>query len=166
MRIPLSRGLFAVVDAADHERVVAAGSWYASTDCQTHYAKRNEWYVDDNGDRRCRSIKLHKFLTGWDLVDHINGDGLDNRRANLRPATSLQNSMNRRTRSDSKSGIKGVRQNRSGTWSATIQIDGKPLALGSYKTAAEAGRAYDAAAIEHFGEFARLNFPHEGEQAA
>lgn len=153
--IPLSRGLVAIVDDADHDAVSAQGSWYADPSRGTFYARRNVW-LDG---RRCVGVKMHRFLTGWDLVDHINGDGLDNRRVNLRAATPRENARNRRVRSDSLSGFKGVRRLSSGTWIARIEVGGRRVSLGSFDTAESAALAYDAAAVEHFGEFARVNFP-------
>jgi hypothetical protein len=153
VEIPLTRGLVAVVDAEDVERVLAAGKWQALVGDHTTYAQRN---VYEQGQRR--TVLLHTFLTGWPRVDHRDGNGLNNRRSNLRPATARQNMQNRRIQSNNTSGYKGVgRQwNR---WRATIQIDGRQVHLGTFGDPADAARAYDAAAREHFGEFARLNFP-------
>jgi hypothetical protein len=89
-------------------------------------------------------------------VDHINGDGLDNRRANLRLASQRDNSANMAVRASSATGFKGVswkRRNRK--WQAQI---GRTY-LGIFASAEEAARAYDHAAREAWGEFAHLNFP-------
>lgn len=106
---------------------------------------------------------MHGFLTGWPRVDHINGDGLDNRRSNLREANAAQNAANAGLRSDSVSGFKGVYPNTAGglPWKAEIRANGKRRYLGIFGDPATAARAYDAAAREAFGEFARLNFPQE-----
>lgn len=157
VQIPLASGHVALVDAADAELVLSCGSrWRASRD------RSGQIYVKRHAPKPgggYRSECLHTFLTGWPLVDHVNGNPLDNRRANLRPATSAQNAQNRRVRRDSKAGLKGVRQYRPGKWLARIQVHGERVHLGVYGSPAEAARAYDAAAREHFGEFARLNFP-------
>jgi hypothetical protein len=155
-RIPLTRGLTALVDDADAPAVLAAGAWFALPEGRTHYAARN--YMREDGQRRV--IRLHTFLTGWPRVDHRNGDGLDNRRDNLRPATYPQNNRNARRRSDNTSGYKGVswRGDRS-LWVARIWLGGRKLHLGYFSDPAEAARAYDAAAREHFGAYARPNFP-------
>jgi hypothetical protein len=158
VEIPLSRGLVAIVDAEDAGRVLAEGKWHAAPSGRTVYARRNFWL----GGGRYGSIMLHRFLTGWPLADHANGDGLDNRRQNLREATSRENAMNRRLRSDSGSGYKGVSWSSSQQmWRAYVHANGRTISLGSYENAAEAGRAYDVGARHFFGQFAALNFPGE-----
>jgi hypothetical protein len=95
-------------------------------------------------------------------IDHVNGDGLDNRRENLRVATHAQNASNRGVRVNNTSGFKGVHANHSGRgkqWFAYITTNYKRQHLGMFGTAEEAARAYDAAAVRLHGEFARLNFP-------
>ena len=157
--IPLSRGFVALVDDEDYERVMAAGPW--------HVKARKQWVYAQHNVRRpeggWRTEGLHIFLTGLPMVDHINGDGLDNRRANLRGATAAQNSANARLRRDSTSGFKGVHRNgpRGLPWRAQIHKGGKKHHLGLFESPEVAARAYDAAARELFGEFARTNFPLE-----
>lgn len=149
--IPLTQGFVALVDDEDYERVIAAGKWHASVEAHTVYARHKV---------RGKQIRLHTFLTGWSLADHINGDGLDNRRANLRKATSVQNACNRRLSSENTSGFKGVsRKTGSARWTARIKTQGKAIHLGYFSTPQEAARAYDMAARELHGAFAHLNFP-------
>lgn len=158
VEIPLSRGLVAIVDAEDAERVLAEGKWHAAPSRRTFYARRNFWL----GGGRYGSMMLHRFLTGWPLADHANGDGLDNRRQNLREATSRQNAQNRRLRSDSGSGYKGVNKSpRQQVWRAHILANGRRISLGAYDDPIEAARAYDIGARHFFGDFAALNFPGE-----
>jgi hypothetical protein len=89
-------------------------------------------------------------------------NGLDNRRSNLRPATPSQNSGNARRPSDNTSGFKGVTfYGRTGRWRAYIGGHLRQRHLGYFRTAEEAARAYDEAAIDTWGEFAHLNFPKE-----
>lgn len=152
MEVPLTRGMVALVDDSDYERVMESGPWHAYPGPRTHYARHS---ITPG-----RQVTLHSFLTGWSLVDHINGDGLDDRRVNLRAATHAQNNANVRLRRDNHSGFKGVADSRSGRWRAYIGSS-PVLHIGTFDTPEEAARAYDAAAIQHFGEFARLNFPGE-----
>ena len=114
-------------------------------------------------------ILLHRFLTGFEgLTDHINGDGLDNRLCNLREATPAQNNYNSPKQKTNTCGFKGVSLDRGGKkrkrkpiYRAQIKADGKYKNIGRFHTAIEAARAYDKAAKELHGEFARLNFPTE-----
>jgi hypothetical protein len=100
-------------------------------------------------------------------VDHIDDDPLNNRRSNLRIASRFQNLGNTRRRADNTSGFKGVSwSNRFRYWVASIGYAGAKRHLGCYPTAEQAAHAYDEAAREMFGEFARVNFPQEGELAA
>lgn len=159
--IPLTKGFVALVDDDDYERVITAGKWHTHINGRTAYAEHN--IQRPSGVRS--KITLHTFLTGWPMVDHRNGDGLDNRRANLRPATVAENARNSRVRSSNSSGFHGVGYyKRYGKWSARIRVFGRRIELGYFLTPEEAGRAYDAAAREHFGEFAALNFPAVGER--
>lgn len=154
VEIPLTRGLVTLVDAEDAERVLAAGSWYARVGehSSTCYAERN---APTRNGRRGR-LMLHTFLTGFPLTDHINGNGLDNRRANLREATHTENMRNRRRPRTNTSGYKGVSYVKSnGKWGASIQ----DRHIGYFRTPEVAALAYDLAAHELYGEFARPNFP-------
>lgn len=155
--VRLTRGYVALVDDADYESVVASGPWQAVPRKHTTYAKKGIWLGNGKG----TTISLHRFITGYALVDHINGDGLDNRRSNLREATQRQNLMNRRRMGNSRQPFKGIYATAPGQWRARIRVDGRRVSLGTYPTAREAARAYEAAAFLHHGEFASVNFPRE-----
>lgn len=117
-------------------------------------------YVTAMVDRR--KVSLHRFLIQeGERVDHIDGDGLNNQRGNLRVCTHAENLRNTRPYKGKR--YKGVtHRQRSGNWEAYIQHpSGRQLHLGKFSTEEEAARAYDRAATELFGEFARLNLPHE-----
>jgi hypothetical protein len=91
-------------------------------------------------------------------MDHCNLVRSDNRLANLRPCTHAQNIRNARKHRDNRSGHKGVTlERKTGKWLARICVDYRILHLGTFVTAEEAAAAYDAAALRHHGEFARIN---------
>jgi len=92
-------------------------------------------------------------------IDHKNGNGLDNRRDNIRECNATQNNINRAIYKNNKVGIKGVNQLRSGRFGARITIHNRLTHIGIFDTAEDAGRAYDKCALFHHGEFANLNFP-------
>lgn len=130
------------------------------------------YFMRTAGRRPDRRVELlHRFLLDLSpgderQVDHVNGDRLDNRRANLRVVTADENRRNRGVSTSAPSPYKGVGyradSKRRKRWSAHIHASGRLISLGTYLTPEEAARAYDAAARIHHGEFARLNFPQEG----
>ncbi len=152
----LPSGEIAIYDDEDAE-LIAAHRWRAERSTPyTTYVSTNVYRADG----RRTSAKLHRLLLGCTPgdgreVDHVNCDGLDNRRANLRIATHGQNRMNARPQGGS-SRFKGVYFNH-GRWCARITVDGCLVQLGRYDQEKDAARAYDAAAVEHFGERARPN---------
>lgn len=106
-----------------------------------------------------RSRSLHGVIAGHPLTDHADGNGLNNMGRNLRPATKSQNAANAKYRAG-VSRFRGVTFSgaRGGCWAARIRVDNKELWLGRYATEEEAASAYDRAALEHFGDYALLNF--------
>ena len=144
--IPLGHGRFALVDTQDYKRV-APFRWCASKGRTTFYARSSV--------RGCQ-IRLHTFITGQKSIDHWDGNGLNNRRKNLRQATAFQNRANSAKHRDNTSGFKGVRQMRA-RWAARIHVHGRAIHLGTYDTASAAAHAYDRAAARYFGQYARLN---------
>jgi len=116
--------------------------------------------------RRKTTIRMHRFILSakaGDLVDHRDGDGLNNQKVNLRLATTAQNGRNQRRRADNRSGFKGVKANGS-KWMARIRANNQRIFIGNFSTKEDAARAYDAVARLLFGEFARLNFPRPGDK--
>lgn len=115
----------------------------------------------ENGKRR--RVLLHRFILNAPerkVVDHINGNRLDNRKSNLRLCTQQQNTFNARSTTGNKHGYKGIRfdkrQPRKG-WIAQITFNRKNIYLGSHYTKEEAALAYNEAARNYFGNFAKLN---------
>ena len=115
-----------------------------------------------------KPIALHREIMGITdpkaIVDHQNNDRLDYRRANLRVVTLKQNNRNRQKNWNSQYPYKGIQKlsgRRRKPWNARIMIDGQSVSLGVFSTPEEAAIAYDAKAVEVFGEFANLNFPKE-----
>ena len=182
--------LYAIVDDEDYDMVMEAigtrSKWYA-------HAPPGATYYAFRGERGLPS--MHRLVMGNPegmCVDHINGDTLDNRKENLRVCTMSQNSMNKRLRSDSQSGYKGVYElkkpiktkyvsKKTGEvkyyfsmpkkkFQAYIANPDTPakrkrhIKLGWHATAEEAAVAYDKKAIEIHGEFAKLNFPEKLDQ--
>jgi hypothetical protein len=109
-------------------------------------------------------IQAHKLIGGPDAKDHIDGNILNNCIDNIRIASHLQNTYNRKLHSNNTSGYVGVTLDKRCTlrpWTARISFDGERHELGDYATREDAARARDRAALKHHGEFARLNFPEE-----
>ena len=158
-RIPVTGGRFAIVDNADYDEL-AIYNWYGVKNGRTFYAQR---LVETNEIVRKRNIiGMHRQLfdvPAGKVVDHINHNGLDNRRANLRIVTRAQNSWhNRKYRGDFTSQYKGVSwENGRGRWRAKIAYNRRNVFIGYFDDEVSAARAYDAKAKELFGEYAILN---------
>lgn len=151
--IPLSKGYFATIDAADYAEFGRL-NWCASGVAGKMYAARSKRLASG----RKTVVRMHnEMLPGTPLVDHRNGNGLDNRRRNIRPATARQNLYNmKKPSSGVTSRFKGVhRAADTGAWLAQIRYDGKHVHLGSFATEEEAAEAYRAASEMHHREFAR-----------
>jgi hypothetical protein len=157
-RIRLTEGKFAIVDPQDFYHLNDF-DWVADGKGDNIYAIRHLLSADE----KAKIIGMHRYIMlapAGLLVDHRNNDGLDNRRANLRLATSSQNGCNIRKRKNTSSRFIGVCFDKSrGKWNARIAYQKKSINLGRFKDEVEAAKTYDLAAIKYHGEFARLNFP-------
>jgi hypothetical protein len=154
--ITLTQGKKTIVDDEDF-RGLTAHRWKAhrQTADGSFYATSNKWDYSIQG---YRFIQMHRVLMDaqpGQVVDHINGNTLDNRRSNLRLATVQENACNKKVRADNKTGFKGVIRKGRG-YQAMIMVNKKQTHLGSYDTAEKAYEAYCSAAKKLHGEFARL----------
>jgi hypothetical protein len=151
-RVPVGKGMFAIVDAADYERV-----------------SRYRWHTIRHGSKfyACchvgrKLVSMHRMIVkprkGY-VVDHIDGNGLNNRRGNLRECTVQQNRANARSRGGSSRFVGVYRRGKK--WVAGIQYRGKYHYLGLFDNETEAARARDRKARELLGEYAYLNFPED-----
>ena len=152
--VPLTQGYDAIIDAADVP-LVEGFNWTANVGPRLVYAVR--WVRLADG--KWRAIGLHRtILDAPDerQVDHVNSNGLDNRRSNLRLATASQNQHNQRRRCDNTSGFKGVYWHKErAKWRARIKLIGHHKHLGYFDTPEAAHAAYVEAANRFHGEFAR-----------
>lgn len=148
MIIQLTKGMSATIDDEDYG-LVSKYRWRAHKPNGT-----KKWYAyNANWDARGIELSMHRLIIGTmdgQCVDHKNGDGLDNRRSNLRIASDSQNQVNR-------DGIKGICWNKKAQkWQASIKHFGKNIYLGVYSDEESAMAAYKAAAKKIQGEFTRL----------
>lgn len=167
--IPLTQGQFAMVDDEDYEYLIQ-WKWQTRKGCNTFYAERAFWNGKNNS-----KISMHREImkTPKELqVDHINHNGIDNQKNNLRNCTRSQNQMN--TLPSGKSKYKGVywcentikRILKNGQekiykikpkWKAQIMISGKKTSLGYFENEIDAAKAYNEAAVKYHKEFSHLN---------
>ena len=147
--VPLTQGAVAKVDEQD-VGIVSRHSWSLSHGGYAHAGSQG------------KSLVMHRVLLNPPnnlQVDHINGDRLDNRRSNLRLATSVDNARNRRDWGNGRSGFIGVKPYRRGGFESVIRDGEKDVYLGLFSDATEAAIFRDVAALVLHGEFAALNFP-------
>ena len=157
--IELTQGHIAIIDDDDFERV-SQYKWCSHERRGTPAAKRRR--------KDGKNETLHRFILGLEhgdgeIVDHINGNGLDNRKENLRLCTNQQNLRNVGVRKNNTSGFKGVSWSKGrGNWQVNISTGLKVKSLGRFKDKLDAVRAYNDAAIKYHGEYAYLNVIPEG----
>lgn len=150
--IPLTQGYTTIIDADDYDRI-SQHKWYY----HQGYAFRSALIAPDVR----KLVGMHRVIMGLDaydkrVVDHINGDKLDNRRDNLRICTQADNTRNTRKRKDGKSKYKGVCKS-GAYWQVGVRIGGKYVYGGSFKDERLAALKYNEMAAEAYGEFAKLN---------
>jgi hypothetical protein len=153
-KIKLTQGKFALVDDCDYDYLIQ-WNWHTHTSGRSSYA-RTDRYQPDRHRVFMHTIVIERMgLKG--RVDHIDGNGLDDQRSNLRLSNG-HNPKNRRLNVNNTSGYKGVHWKRTRQiWVAKIVSDGKEIYLGSFRDKKEAARMYNKAAKKYHGEFANLN---------
>lgn len=156
--IQLTQGKFALVDDDDYERL-SQFKWQA-----TKASAKHVWYAGSNfkTEEGSRWLRMHRLImkaTRGQDVDHIDGNGLNNTKANLRVCRHQDNMRNRRPMIG-RNQFKGVyfeKDGRQQPWRAHIKCDGKQRRIGRFSSAEDAATAYNFVAWEFFGEFARFN---------
>ncbi|MCH7557981.1 MAG: HNH endonuclease [Planctomycetes bacterium] len=156
----MTQGKFAIIDPKYYTRL-AKYKWFLVKSPTGSYAARWQRLKAKNTRKRIwmhhEIIHIPKKM----VCDHINRNGLDNRKANLRPATVSQNLCNRaKTKAKTRSKYKGLEWDKTQRkWKARIQLNGRKIYLGSFANEIDAAKAYDHAAKKYHGQFACLNFP-------
>lgn len=159
-KIEITRGHFAIIDDEDYESVEKFKWRYSPSFC-SGYAIRGQHVGFEDGKQVSKTISMHRFIMnapeGME-VDHINGNGLDNRRCNLRIATRSQNKWNRRKLQPKSSRFKGVHwEDDRKKWRAYIYKNNRRTIIGRFDNELDAALAYNKYAKELFSDFASLN---------
>jgi len=157
IKIPLTRGYYAHIDEEDYH-LIKDFKWLAFNGRNTMYAARQT--RDTKG--KCKTIFMHRIILSTPeglYTDHIDGNGLNNTRANLRMATAIQNSTNKIKKWGNCIYRGIVYLKKENKYKAKIMHNRKEIHIGRFDTALEAAKAYDKKSLELNGEFAALNFP-------
>lgn len=158
-KIKLTQNKYALIDDEDFD-IVSQYNWYTFPKNNTYYAART---IRKRSGRRT-TLFMHRFLLGLTdhkiEVDHVDHNGLNNQKLNLRPVTKSQNYMNQSKRKNCSSIYKGVHfcKQRS-KWVAAIKYNSRKMNLGGFDSEIDAAKRYDEEARKYFGKFASLNFP-------
>jgi hypothetical protein len=165
MKLQTNNGYFYEIDEEDAE-IVGLYNWYgwksrrrnSNGEIKFHSAYIVANHYHDNTNTRIFMHRVIMNVPNGIEIDHVNGDGLDNRKINLRLCSRGQNNKNVSKRIDNRSGFKGVKWHKQfKKWHARIKNNGKRYSLGLYETKTEAAIAYNKAASTLHGDFARLN---------
>jgi len=157
-QIALTQNQFAIVDDEDYDRIVSFNSWCAST----HQRRKTFYAVSSrvvNG--KCKLFRMHRLIMGVDdphvFVDHIDGNGLNNQKSNLRICSKFQNQQNRPKNKNNSSGHKGVHRDKArDKWAAKIMVNRKNIALGRFDNLQAAVDAYKTACEKYHGEYSNI----------
>lgn len=162
--IPLTQGKVAIVDDEDYSELVQY-KWCAGCFDGIWYALRYSKEEYEKAGRRSVLVFMHRQIMKAEKgrqIDHKDGNGLNNQKENLRFSTQQQNVFNQKPTGRGTSKYKGVSWAKTmHRWYAGIKFNGRSKNLGFYNNEVDAAEAYDTAAKELFGEFARTNFPEE-----
>jgi len=158
LRIPLTRGKFAIVGPKDYAFLMQWKWCYLKHHSGGGYAVRTDYTNGKQTIRMHRVILERMGFKNFVKSDHINRNKLDNRRCNLRPATNSQSQCNQGKRKDNTSGYIGIGWHKQARkWHTRIMVNRKEMSLGLYDDLKEAARVYNEAALKYHGEFAVLN---------
>jgi len=153
-KIPLTQGKHTLVDDSDYEEL-SQYRWFAARAGRNWYAHRTLKKGNE-----IKTVRMHRLVIEaavGQIVDHINQNGLDNRKENLRICSRTENARNRGATRTNKLGYKGVYQRPTGKYQAVIRLDGRAKSLGHFHSAREAALAFDRAALEHHGAYVSTN---------
>lgn len=159
-KVPLKNGLYAIIDEDDY-KFISYFRWSIRECPHTTYAFCN---IRDQ-DMKWTTCSMHRFIMSSPkglIIDHINHDGLDNRKDNLRICSAAENVRNSRGKRIRKHKYKGIRWNKgSNKWESKIVFNRKEIYLGGFDSPELAAKAYNSGATKYHGEFACLNIIEE-----